>query len=237
MKRGRAILVAAGLLLILATTVAATHNVSTKPTPADVTLASQLLRQKSIKPNSEKYREQIATISAVQHAVFSVAPPGQKKGIPLGQTRELKDLVRLRYGLCFDRSRAIETTLRVAGFKARHVAIYSLRHSRSPLTALATPGVLSHVVTEVKTERGWIIVDSDRPWLGLTKAGEPVSVAKLARIDRNELVGEPYKIFKDRFTWVYGFYSRHGRFYPPYDPIPDVNWSEFRDNVGPSETA
>jgi hypothetical protein len=33
------------------------------------------------------------------------------------------------------------------------------------------------------------------------------------------------------FTWIYSLYSRHGRFYPPYDPVPDVNWAELAQNL------
>lgn len=231
MKHRRTILIGFAIFSVAAVGVAATHNVTTKPTSLDVVTASALLRQSSIPGNIPDYHQQVTVIAAIQRAVLAAAPPGQKRGIPLRQTRELSDVLRLHYGLCFDRSRAIETVLRVAGFKARHVAIYSLIRSHSVMGALTKRGIISHAVTEVKTTRGWMVVDSNRPWLGLTKTGEPISMEQLGQMDRNVLAAEPYKIFNDKFTWIYGLYSRHGQFYPPYDPVPDVSWPELADNI------
>ena len=43
--------------------------------------------------------------------------------------------------------------------------------------------------------------------------------------------GKLPEIYSAPFTWVYGFYSRHGRFYPPYNAVPDVNWGELAQNL------
>ena len=41
-------------------------------------------------------------------------------------------------------------------------------------------------------------------------------------------------IYDDPFTFVYGLYSRHGKFYPPYNFVPDINYKtwliEINDN-------
>ena len=37
-------------------------------------------------------------------------------------------------------------------------------------------------------------------------------------------------ILKNNFIYIIGLYSRHGRFYPPYNFIPDINWGEFMYN-------
>lgn len=215
------ICVAAGIALI--------HNVEDSPSPEAVLAASAILRKAAVPRNTGRFDEQMATIGAAQRAVLAAAPVDQ--GIPQGQSRELPDLLRAGKGLCFDRSRAIETVLRVAGFEVRHVAIYSLADGRSPTSALITPQVSSHAVTEAKTARGWIVVDSNIPWLGLTKGGNPVSMEELSEIRPESLAAEPHRIFQDDFTWVYGLYSRHGRFYPPYNPVPDVNWRELAGNI------
>ena len=144
-------------------------------------------------------------------------------------------MVRAGHGLCFDRSRAIETILRLQGMRTRHAAIYSTRATGSALRSLATPGVDSHAITEVMTRRGWMIVDSNSRWIGLTNANQPLDLARL-----RDRPGGPWhpsvrvqlpEIYRAPYTWVYGLYSRHGRFYPPYNPVPDVNWAELAENL------
>lgn len=76
-----------------------------------------------------------------------------------------------------------------------------------------------------------MLVDSNRPWLGLANNGKPIDLQDLAEMDQRKLVGSPDEIFDQPFTWVYGLYSRHGRFYAPYLPVPDVNWSELAHNL------
>ena len=39
------------------------------------------------------------------------------------------------------------------------------------------------------------------------------------------------EIYRAPYTWLYGVYSRHGRFFPPYNAIPDVNWPEMAQNL------
>jgi hypothetical protein len=78
-----------------------------------------------------------------------------------------------------------------------------------------------------------MLVDSNSTWLGLTKRGSPVDLRELDEMDRTRLAAPaPNPVLGGHFTWVYGLYSRHGRFYPPYDPIPDVNFNELMENFG-----
>ena len=80
-----------------------------------------------------------------------------------------------------------------------------------------------------------MVVDSKVRWIALTSDGRPLDLAAIredparkwsaaARAPLPDIYGVPY-------TWVYGLYSRHGRFYPPYDAIPDVNWKELAQNL------
>jgi hypothetical protein len=32
------------------------------------------------------------------------------------------------------------------------------------------------------------------------------------------------------FVFVYGLYSRHGGFYPPFVPLPDFDWAQLHHN-------
>ena len=113
--------------------------------------------------------------------------------------------------------------------------MYSTAAAGSVLGALATPDTLSHALTEVRTRRGWMIVDSKTRWAGLTADGRPIDLREVReKADQrwSEAVRAPLpEIYGAPFTWVYGLYSRHGRFYPPYNPIPDVNWAELAQNL------
>jgi hypothetical protein len=211
--------------------VLAVHNVPLTPTPADAAALRKLIPEAHARPSD--FQQQIALILNVQDRVLSAAP--EQDGIPLDQPRELGDLLRARHGACFDRSRAIETALRAYGFETRHAAIYSTAETKSALRSLATRDNLSHAITEVRTERGWMIVHSNTRWAGLTADGKPADLAAVRAAPRQKwspLVRSPLPdIYRRPFTWVYGLYSRHGRFYAPYDPIPDVNWGELAQNL------
>ena len=199
-----------------------THDVPTAPTPEDARAIRQLL------PNEKRltgsFEEEVALILRVQDRVLTASP--EERGIDLDQSRELQDLIRARHGACFDRSRAIETVLRSYGFRTRHAAMYSTVETGSALRALTTPDTISHALTEVQTSRGWMIVDSKTRWAGLTGIR-----ANPKRKWNSKVPGTLPEIYDAPFTWVYGLYSRHGRFYPPYNALPDVNWSELAENL------
>ena len=209
----------------------ATHDVPATPTPEDARAIRQLLPTET--GRARGFEEEVALILRVQDRVLAASP--EERGIGLDRPRELQDLIRARHGACFDRSRAIETILRSYGFQTRHAAMYSTVETGSALRALATPDNISHALTEVKTSRGWMIVDSKTRWAGLTSDGQPLDLAAIrANPDRKwnrNVPGRLPEIYAAPFTWVYGLYSRHGRFYPPYDAVPDVNWSELAQNL------
>ncbi len=187
-------------------------------------------------PNADDmiFQEEVDFIRQVQGAVLGEVPVNS--GIPHGMPREPKDLLARGEGLCFDRSRFIEKALRQFGFETRHIAIYSTAETGSAIKSLLTPQVRSHAVTEVLTSRGWMVVDSNEPWLALDKGDLPVSIDQLSELDVSgmveRLVSQPEtSIYAGGFTFVYGLYSRHGMFYPPYDRVPDINVAEFSQNM------
>lgn len=184
--------------------------------------------------SSRSYSDEVAFIAYVQRAVLRVAP--RNEGLPFGSGREPRDLLEVHRGLCYDRSRVIEKILRYADIETRHISLYSTQATGSALESLLTPGVPSHAVTEARTRRGWLVVDSNAPWISLNVDNEPVSMTVIeAAADGGPRPrwkqSPPNPIYERPFTFVYGLYSRHGRFYPPYDPIPDVNYGELIQNV------
>ena len=223
------LVICAGLLVTLAIT--AFHQVPVGTTPANAQAVDDLLPERPLQPRT--FAEEVALILLVQDRVLEASP--EERGIALNQPREITDLLRARHGACFDRSRAIETVLRSYGFRTRHASMYSTVEAGTALRALATPNTISHALTEVKTRRGWMIVDSKTRWAGLTADGRPLDlgeVRKKADQKWSEAIKAPIpEVYGAPFTYVYGLYSRHGRFYPPYNPIPDVNWAELAQNL------
>lgn len=230
-----ALLVAGGLIA----GGAAVHNVDTAPTAEDRTYAGLILERAGYVPGTLAhpggFDAEIAAVLAVQDAVLDATPLG--RGLPIGHTREPKDIAEAGQGLCFDRSRAIEKILATLGMETRHLAIYAIG-KQGRLRALLTPGVDSHAVTEVRTARGWIAVDSNARWIGLDAEGRVWSVEALRARDPFTVAWDPrvperlsWAQFAGPFTYVIGLYSRHGGFFPPYTPVPDVNYAQLLANV------
>jgi len=210
------------------------HQVDVSLTTVDVAFIEKFLRDSNTSPRqrSHVYKEEIQLILDSQRAVLGGAPGTH--GIPYDAPREPKDVYLAKSGLCYDKSRVIEKILRFYGFETRHIAIYSTERTKSAFLSLITPGVSSHSVTEVLTSKGWLVVDSNDPWISLDHEGDPVSMDRMQSdvIARKILWSRPFPtgIYEKPFTFVYGLYSRHGRFYPPYDCIPDMNYKELMQN-------
>ena len=234
--RYRVAFVVVAVFAVVCFAVLAAHNVSTKLSAEDRTAAREILERggygQTWRSNLDlrTYDGQVNAIIAVQDAVLKASP--NNTDIPFDAPREPADLLRLEMGLCFDRSRSIEKILSMLGLENRHVAVYSTKHTGSAFTSLLTPQIDSHAVTEVKTLKGWMVVDSNKRWVALTQNGLPVSMVALQNNDastadwsaRNKDRINP--IFTSEFTYVIGLYSRHGRFFPPYTSVPDVNWRD-----------
>lgn len=199
-----------------------------------ISSALQLNPLESYEYKKMSYKEQIEFIRHVQNAVLSNVPVNS--GIPHGFPREPQDLISAGEGLCFDRSRFIEKALRQHGFETRHIAIYSTAITGSSIKSLLTPQVSSHAVTEVLTSHGWLVVDSNERWISLGNGYQPVSIDELsemgsAGIVQNMISMPTSPIYANDYTFVYGLYSRHGMFYPPYDRVPDINIAEILQNI------
>ena len=181
------------------------------------------------------YEAEIAFIADVQRAVLDKVSGHEP--IDFDLSREPGDVLAAGTGECYDRSRLIEKALSLAGFETRHVAVYSTEETGSALVSLVTPQVSSHALTEVRTRRGWLLVDSNDPWLSLDAGGDPVDAGRLQAAVASGGVewhagqrGRMNWIFEKPFTFVYGLYSRHGRFFPPFNRVPDIHYGEFAQN-------
>lgn len=220
-------------MIVVALVIIVAHDVPTQATAEDHASGQRILAQAGYKNTEETkfdletFDGEISAILAVQDAVLTVA--SKDVPIPFNTSREPGDLLVHRKGECYDRARAIEKILTSLGMETRHIAVYSTAETGSKLVSLVTPQVSSHAVSEVKTSRGWMLIDSNAHWIGLTEEGAPMSIEDIQTNYhdsirwslRNQNKMNP--IFGKGFTYVIGLYSRHGRFFAPYSPIPDYN--------------
>jgi hypothetical protein len=215
-------------------------RVDNRITDEDSLYIGKILEEGGVSPfpgtGSSEY--EIAFIGAVQKAVIQRIARGEC--LPRGTPREPKDVYRAGCGESYDRSRVIEKALRASGFRTRHVMVFSREPAVSRLKTLLSGGGRSHSLTEVKAAGGWLAVDPDDAWLSLTAQGEPLSLRSVqGDVERGDHVSRHGQavigpgIYREPFVSVYGLYSRHGKFYPPFNSIPDINWSEFLCNFIP----
>lgn len=168
------------------------------------------------------FEDQVSLVRKIQHGVFAKAPVGS--GIPDYQSREPADLMRYGQGLCFDRSRTFDKAFHYVGFESRHVYIL-YRENRPFWRAVFRHGQASHAVTEVKTSKGWMFVDSNSEWVAVTRQGEPVNADDVWR--RFSEFENPPPYLKDPWWAIRGMYSRKGQFYGAGIPFPEFNWPDF----------
>ena len=233
-RKKQSVLISITFLMICAAFILSYHAVDNSLTEEDRQYIPIYLSDVVPLPENPTYRDELRFIIAVQRSVLNMAP--RNDGLPFGQKREPKELYTAKTGLCYDRSRVIEKIFRYSGFKTRHVSIYSKEKTDSAIKSLITLGVSSHAVTEVLTKNGWLIVDSNAPWVSTDTNNQPVSIKNIQLSIDNSLhikwdKDPPTSIYAKPFTFVFGLYSRHGYFYPPYNFVPDINYGEIVQNA------
>lgn len=230
----RSVLTSIVFLFVCAVVILSIHAVDNSLSEEDRQYIPMYLSDVAPLPENPTYKDQLSFIISVQRSVLNIAP--RNDGLPYAQKREPKELYAAKTGLCFDRSRVIEKILRYSGFETRHISIYSKEKTDSAIKSLITPGVSSHAVTEVLTKSGWLIVDSNAPWVSTDKNNRPLSINSIQlHIENSAHIKwgkePPTSIYVKPFVFVFGLYSRHGEFYPPYNFIPDINYGEFVQNA------
>jgi hypothetical protein len=168
------------------------------------------------------FDDQVFLIRKIQSKVFEYAPFGE--GIPVYNSREPADLMRHGKGLCYDRSRTFDKAFRYVGLESRQV--YLLYKNNLPFwQALFKYGQPSHAITEVKTSKGWMFVDSNIQWVAITSQGEPVNADDVWR--RFSEFENPPAYLKDPWWAIRGMYSRKGQLYGGGIPFPELSWPDF----------
>ena len=210
-----------GVLVCLFSALAFYANVPTHLEHADVAVFQNNLKLAPFQ-HPKTFADEITAIKAIQHRVFVAAPVGE--GIPDYEPREPADLMKKREGLCYDRSRTMDKAFDYIGLEARHVYLL-YREDRGYWSAMIHYGQASHAITEVKTSKGWMFVDSNTEWIALTRDGQVVNADDVWK-RAAEFDGMP-KYLKDPWWAIRGMYSRKGQLYPPYIMFPDFNWVDY----------
>ncbi len=233
-NKKRSVLISIAFLVVCAVVILSFHAVDNSLTEEDRQYIPMYLSDVAPLPENPTYKNQLSFIISIPRSVLNMAP--RNDGLPFAQKREPKELYAAKTGLCYDRSRVIEKILRYSGFETRHVSIYSKEKTDSTIKSLITPGVSSHAITEVLTKNGWLIVDSNAPWVSIDTNSQPLSIDNIQLHIENSVhikwdKEPPTSIYVKPFIFVFGLYSRHGNFYPPYNFIPDINYGEFVQNA------
>ncbi len=215
------------LFMVINILLAIVTHVSSHVTMSDESIFKSILTLKQ--PEAPlSYEQEIALIKAVQLQVLTIAPYGDP--IPDFASREPVDLIKQKSGLCFDRSRTYDKVFSWLGFKVRHIYILYPEHpaTKVPLPywqAFFVRGTQSHAVTEVKTQRGWLVVDSNSAWISVTNDGTPIDGDHLQEWSSQFQHIPGY--FNRPYLAIRGLYSRRGQLYRPYIPYPQLNWVDF----------
>lgn len=230
MRRGRYFKLLAGVLLILLVNVLAgfATNVPTHLSDEDKLVFEQTYAHYKDAKNGVSPEVEFNIIEDLQRAVLKKVPFGP--GIPGYSEREPADVLKRDTGLCYDRSRLFDKLFAWAGFETRHVYILykpsvGERYSLPLWVAFFMPQSESHAVTEVKTSKGWVLVDSNDTWISVNRQGAVVNADQIWR--RSADFDKIPDYFSKPFWAIRGLYSRRGHLYRPYLPYPQFNWSDF----------
>jgi hypothetical protein len=214
-------------LLLISIMAIYVHNVSKKVTQEDKEYLSIIFKQEAINADTLNFEQQIQWIHKAVfnlHQDFALLQP-----IAYNKAREPLNLYANGGGFCYDFSRTLEKHFMNNGFQTRHVAVY-LRKDNFWNTILS-PGVFSHSLTEVKTKNGWLIIDSNLPFYAMDINATIYSFEDLM-LNSSEiqwelpLNAELKPFYSSEIVKIYGLYSRHGKFYKPYNFLPDYNFRE-----------
>ena len=210
-----------------------THNVPKTLTTEDKqTIEAFLKRNKLKEDKASVFEDQMEQIKSIQRNLLTEL--NCLTSIPENQSREPKDLFDNGCGGCYDKSRTLEKMFHYLGYPTRHISVFKKEENTSKLKAFFTKAWPSHAALEVKTEKGWLTVDPVFTWVAETSQGDVMDMKEIQdgiNTHWNEAVPEEIAHHYNGQTFrIIGLYSRHGRFYKPFDFVPDFNLKELMTN-------
>lgn len=199
-----------------------------------------------------EFTEEKAFINRIQDSVIH-SIQGYNKPIPKEKVGNIRYYFEKKTGACYDRALLMEKLFTRFGFQTRHVFVFFIGEDRSPrATDILRNYLPTHALLEIKTSKGWMVVDTQNAWMGLDNHQNPLPLGALRKQWKS---GEQWNLIqthkmpvylssiyqKGYFKFIYGLYSRHGGFLPhrPWVtqvrrwgvPIPDYNLSQLLMNL------
>lgn len=179
---------------------------------------------------SKNFLGQVAVIRKIVEGVIAETQSGAEETIYIRnrQKRLAQDIINKKSSICYDRSWLIESLAERAGYPARRVFLLASSTTNSR-PGFFSKNVISHAMSEIRTEKGWVLVENQEPWLGVLN-GAAVSVSDIFHdrtiLQQIPLAKKDHILYKN-FTFYRGLYSRHGQLFEPYAPFPEIRWSDF----------
>ena len=231
---------------------------STKPltTPEDEKYLQAYLDNWGIAANAATVRgnfaDEITLINRIQDSVINNIR-GNNKPIPKEKVGSVRYYFEEKTGACYDRALLMEKLFARLGFQTRHVFIFFRGGGNTTRTVdILRKKLLSHALMEIKTSKGWMVLDTQNAWMGIHENGDPLTLGDLRNlwrtgknwdiVDHTKIPAHLSTIYqKGNFKFLYGLYSRHGGFLPHQNwvnqirkwgiPIPDYNLTQVLMNL------
>lgn len=186
--------------------------------------------EKIIFPSGKIPEEEIEYISKMNHAYSIYSNYHSILKNEDHANRELIDLINLKFPNCYIMAYIFEKVLESKGFKTRHIFL-TLNEKKMPKPLLLFMKLNSHALLEVKTKRGWLIVDPYQNWQGVTNKSEVINIQQLKQNGvkyykwKKEIhAGILNLFFQNNFEFFYGLYSRKGGIIPSkISTLPVIN--------------
>ena len=203
------------------------HNVKKNLTIEDIKYIKLFIEELDLdlnKPDFKSFNNELKFINLIHKKI--IINIVNKEGIEIKNTREPKDIYVLKKGECYDISRLLEKIFQYYGYKTRHLSIYEKKGNIPLLNLFLKKGNDSHAISQIYTTKGWLTIDSVSDWVNSDINNIIIDINKI-NLNTNWKHHYPHHIFKKKYFIIYGLYSRHGGFYPPYNFIPDINFKDF----------
>jgi hypothetical protein len=201
-------------------------QVSKELTKPDIDAIKSLKVENSCSSQSS-FNDEITCILAIQSAITSAVT--DRKCAAWRTSIEPESFLQRGYGCCYDRARFVEKALNYYGFETRHVALYD--RDQYGYLGLLVPLISSHATSEVKTQKGWMGVDSNEPFILLSKDGGVSTYKNYKKNFVNSAYSmTPKNFYEHNLIVIYGLYSRHGMFHGLNLPSLEFNLKELIHN-------
>jgi|GEM_PF-526785 len=168
---------------------------------------------------------EIAFINRIQDSVIH-SIQGYNKPIPKEKVGNIRFYFEMKTGACYDRALLMEKLFTRFGLQTRHIFVF-FRDDETPTRTIdiLRKKLPSHALLEIKTSKGWMVIDTQTAWMGIDEQGNPLTLAELRYQWK---VGKKWDLLTNQqipahllgihqngnFKFVYGLYSRHGGFLP-----------------------